>query len=260
MERNSQVPPARRARGLVSALAAVLLLAALAAAPAGAQTCPPFICYIDLTPTGAPYPISGVPAFICPNNTVYPAAGRRAELTVPTSFNPGCTTTDWLAAVVQVDVPLGCSGIKVLVDYDGAPEGWTVNIGDSPTNNGFAGDSGSLPLGQNAEVQILDSTLSVFHGATAPPVDQIAHAQLALQDGSIKFVVEDQFLSWGNPYTFLDAHQFVKNLFFLPDPVGAGENRTLYVGLNRVVFPADPPGQDVSRNGCGARHAIIWTE
>ena len=163
-----------------------------------------------------------------------------------------------MAAVVQVNVPLGCSGIKVLVDYDGEPEGWTVDIGDSETNNGFAGDGGSLPPGQNAEVQILDSTLSVFHAGAAPPIDEVAHAQLALQDGAIKFVVENQFLSWGNPYSYLDAHQVLNNLFFLPDPVGAGENRTLYVALNRVIYPAT--GQDTARNGCGARHAIIWTE
>jgi hypothetical protein len=259
MNRSPQVAVARRLSTLAPGLAAVLLLA-LAAAPAGAQpTCLPFICYVDLTSTGGPYPMSGPPAFICPNSTVYPIAGRRADLTVATPpFNDGCNPNDWRAAVVQVDVPLGCSGIKVLVDYDGEPRGWTVNIGDSPTNNGFAGDAGSLPLGQNAEVQILDSTLTVYHAATAPPVDQLALAQLALNDGAIKFVVENQFLSWGNPYTNLDAHQFVQNLFFLPDPVGAGENRTLYVALNRVISPA--AGQDTSRNGCGARHAIIWTE
>lgn len=255
----SRVQITRRGARLAAGLATVLALA-LAAAPARAA-CLSFICYIDLTPTlpSGSYPVSSLPVFICPNDAVYPAAGRRAERTVPTPpFNDGCTTNDWLAAVVQVNVPVECSGIKVLLDYDGVPEGWTLNIGDSETNNGFAGDGGSLPLGQNAEMQILDSTLSAYHAGTAPPIDQIARADLALTDSSIKVVAEDQFLSWGGPYTQLDAHQFVKNLFFLPNPVGAGENRTLYVGLNRVIFPAT--GQDTFRNGCGARHAIIWTE
>lgn len=245
-------------RLVAAPLIAALALLALGAAPAAAA-CPPFICYVDLTPTGGPYPVSGLPVFICPNTTVYPQAGRNADLTVPTPpYNDGCVTNDWLAAVIQVDVPLGCSGIKVVVDYDGVPEGWTLNVGDSETNNGFAGDSGSLPMGQNAEVQILDSTLTVYHAGDAPPIDQLAEAQLALEDSSFKVLVEDQFLSWGNPYANLDAHQALRNLFFLPDPVGSGENRTLYVGLNRVILPAT--GQNGSRNGCGARHAIIWTE
>jgi hypothetical protein len=257
MSRVSRVPRSSGVRNLGTILAGVLL-AAVAVAPAAAQ-CPAFICYIDLTPTGGPYPISGLPVFICPNSTVYPAAGLRADLSVLTSpYNDGCTPNDWLTAVVQVDVPLGCDGIKVVVDYDGDPLGWTLNIGDSPTNDGFGGDGGSLPIGQNAEVQILDSTLAVYHAASAPPVDQVAQAQLALQDGSIKLVVEDQRLSWGNPHGQLDAHQVLRNLFFLPNPVGVGENRTLYVGLNRVISPTG--GSNGSRNGCGARHAIIWTE
>jgi hypothetical protein len=237
-------------RLVAAPLVAALALLALGAAPAAAN-CPPFICYFDSTP-----PVGG--NFICPNSAVYPAAGRRADPVVNTNFNPDCNAADWLAAVVQVNVPLGCSGIKVVVDYDGEPEGWTLNVGDSDTNNGFAGDGGSLPLGQNAEMQILDSTLTVYHAGDAPPIDQLALAQLALEDSAFKVVVEDQFVSWGNPYANLDAHQALQNLFFLPDPVGAGENRTLYVGLNRVIAPAT--GQNTGRNGCGVRHAIIWTE
>jgi hypothetical protein len=61
--------------------------------------------------------------------------------------------------------------------------------------------------------------------AERPRPRRVAYANLALQDGAIKF---------------------------------AGENRTLYVGLNRVIDPATD--QNTYRNGCGVRHAIIWTE
>lgn len=225
-------------------LAAVLLC--LAAVPARAQTCQPFICYVDLGPN---------PSFICPNSTVYPPAGRRSDPIVITAFNPGCDVNFWKAAVVQVNVPPECSGVTVWVEYAGLPAGFTVNIGDSETNDGFAGDAGSLPIGQNAELQILHEDLTVYSNATAPPVDTLAVQHLALQDGALKFVVKDQSVSWGNPYSILSTPS-LKKLFYLPTD-GSG-NRTVYVGLNRTISPAN--GQNLSRNGCGARHAILFVQ
>jgi len=221
-----------------------VLLCLVAAAPAAAQTCQPYICYVDLGPS---------PAFICPNSNVYPPAGLRSDPIVITADNPGCDTSFWKAAVVQVDVPQGCTGVEVLVQYSGTPIGWTVDIGDSDTDNGFGGDAGSLPLGQNAEVQVLNQTLSVFTAADNPAgVDTIASHLLALKDGALQFVVKDQFVSWGQPYSSLSTPQ-LQQLFFLPS---SGGNRTIYVGLNRVVSPVN--GQNLSRNGCGARHALMW--
>jgi hypothetical protein len=226
-------------------LAAVLLCLA-AAPPARAQGCVPFICYVDLGPS---------PAFICPNSTVYPPAGRRSDPIVNTPVNPGCDVSFWKAAVVQVDVPPQCSGVTVWVEYAGVPEGFTVNIGDSETNDGFAGDAGSLPIGQNAELQVLHEDLTVYSNATAPPVDTLAVQHLALQDGALKFVVKDQFVSWGNPYAVLSTPSLQK-LFFLP--TGGSGNRTIYVGLNRTISPVNGPNG--SRNGCGARHAIMFVQ
>lgn len=229
-------------------LAAVLLCLA-AAPPAQAQlpACQPYICYVDLGPS---------PSFICPNSAVYPPAGRRSDPIVTTADNPGCDVSFWKAAVVQVDVPPECSGVTVWVEYAGTPEGWTVNIGDSDTNNGFGGDGGSLPSGQNAEVQILNQVLSAYSAADDPTgVDTIASHQLALRDGAVKFVVKDQFVSWGQPYSALSTPQ-LDQLFFLPTD-GTG-NRTIYVGLNRVISPVNGPSG--FRNGCGARHAILFVQ
>lgn len=231
--------------GVLGALAAVLLCL-ITAPPVEAQQCIPFICYVDLGPN---------PAFICPNSTVYPPAGRRSDPVVITEFNPGCDVSFWKAAVVQVNVPPECSGLTVWLEYAGTPQGWTAHIGDSPTNDGFAGDAGSLPLGENAEVQILHETLSAYSNATQPPVDRLAFQDMSLTDGSVKFVVKDQFVSWGQPYSAFSTPS-LKKLFFLPTD-GSG-NRTLYVGLNRVVAPADGPNG--SRNGCGARHAILLVQ
>lgn len=232
----------RRALGVLAAL----LLGLSGVAPVEAQGCIPFICYVDLGPS---------PAFICPEATVYPSAGRRLDPIVNTSVNPGCDVNFWKAAVVQVNVPAGCTGVTVLVEYAGVPEGFTVNIGDSETNDGFAGDAGSLPIGQNAELQVLHENLTVYSNAAAPPVDTLAVQHLALQDGALKFVVKDQSVSWGNPYSVL-ATPSLQKLFFLPPP-GTG-NRTVYVGLNRVISPVNGPNG--FRNGCGARHAIMWVQ
>lgn len=232
---------------LLGALATVLLCL-IAAAPAGAQppACQPYICYVDLGPN---------PAFICPNSAVYPPAGRRSDPIVITQHNPGCDVNFWKAAVVQVNVPPECSGVTVWVEYAGDPVGFTVNIGDSETNDGFAGDAGSLPIGQNAEVQILNENLTLYSAASAPPVDTLATQHLALRDGSVKFVVKDQYLSWGQPYS-LFATPSLQKLFFLP--TGGSGNRTVYVGLNRVISPVN--GQNTFRNGCGARHALMFIQ
>lgn len=230
-----------RRNATLTALTLALALGSIAAVPASGQ-CPPFLCYVDLA--------SG--QTVCPNAAVYP--NIQVHPIVATADNAGCDLNFWKAAMVQVDVPPECSGVTVWVEYVGQPKGWTLNIGDSETNNGFAGDSGSLPTGQNAEAQILDENMSVYSAASAPPVDRLTLQHLALTDGAVKFVVKDQFVSWGQPYGDLETPSLSKLFFLGPN----NANRTLYVGFNRVVLPIN--GQDTNRNGCGARHAIIFTQ
>lgn len=234
-------------------LAAAVLLTALVAAPAAAQ-CPQFLCYVDLDVGGGT---------ICPNTTVYPtvtqpapppAAGQppHPDLAVGAASTT-CTGGSFRAVVVQVDVPAECTGVAVWVEYQGDPEEWSVNIGDSITNNGFGGDGGSLPAGQNAEVEVFGELVRLFSAADNPDdVDTLLSQHVALRDGALKFVVEDQFLSWGQPYSALETPD-LERLFFLPDSVVAPENRTIWVGLNRSI--ATP-----SRNGCGARRALIHVQ
>lgn len=225
----------------------LMLLAALpllAAAPAFAQ-CPPFLCYLDLE--------SG--SSVCPNAQVYskvvthPIANGQHSATCDASF--------WKAALVQVDVPAACSGITVWLEYVGDPQGFTLNLGDSETNDGFAGDApGTLPAGQNAEAEIFGDQLRVYHTADMPPVDQLLVQSLELRDGAFKLVAKDQFLSWGQPYGELKTPT-LGELFFLQQ---GNDNRTLYVGINRVIRSDSPGDQNLSRNGCGARHAMIFVQ
>lgn len=235
----------RQIRFLLLACATVVV--ALPSTPAQAQ-CPAFICYLDLQ-QGAPP--------ICPNPAVYTSV-RVDPIVITSPFNDDCDTSAWFAGVVQVDLPAGCIGLEITVEYDGVPEGWTVNIGDSPTNNGFGGDAGSQPPGQNAELDVLDDQLTLWSGATnASGVTKLAAQLLPLgPDAALKFVVEDQFVSWGSPYTA--ATSVDDRLFFVPTGPTPPDNRRLFAAFNRVISPVGLPNS--SRNGCGVGHVLMFTK
>lgn len=214
---------------------AVLLLAGGTAAEA--QTCVPFLAYVDLDKNGGSI---DTPPHLTVSDHV---------TTQSSQFNPECNVKDWKAAVITVTIPPACSCATVWVEFDGEPEGWTVNIGDSDSNNGFGGDAGSIPLGQNAEVDVLDQRLTVWSAADNPAeVDPLLVQHLGLTDGSLKFVVCDQSVSVGQPLSKLETPD-LQRLFFLPAAPQGAENRTFYVGLNRTVANA-------GRSGCGARRAL----
>ena len=220
------------------ALAAALALLVVAAPPAAAQGCAAYICYVDLVQGAA----------ICPNGSVYQVTALGDVAT----NDPDCPATV-KAAVVEVTVPAGCSGFAATVEYGGEPHGHTVDIGDSPTDNGYGGDAGSLPAGQNAEVHVVNEQLFVFNAASVPEeVETLATANLALEDGALRFVVGNQSVSWSQPYTALETPD-LERLFFLPDNPVAPDNRTIYVGLNRVIA-------NTGRTGCGVRHALLFTQ
>lgn len=223
---------------LLAALAAVALLG-LAASPAAAQ-CPPFICYLDLVSGHA----------ICPNDAVYKNTvdGQRIEDAHFDDLSGSCSATPH-GIVVRVDLPAGCTGLEVITEFDSDTEGHQLNVGDSVTNNGFGGDAGSSPVGQNAEVHVVDDRLLVFSAADNPgDVDTLAGADLALRDGALKLVVDDQFVSWGQPYTAMETPD-LERLFFLGNNP---DNRTLYVAANRVIA-------NLGRIGCGVRHVLMFT-
>lgn len=160
--------------------------------------------------------------------------------------DPGCPLR---LLKLRVNVPDACSKAVVWVQFEGPSSGWTLNVGDSPTNNGFGGDAGTTA--RNAELQILDDVLSVYSSATDPlNLDRLAFQHLGVTDGALNVVVADQSLSWGQPYTLLSSPN-VPRLFAIPD-VG-GDGRSFYVGLNRVVA-------NTSRVGCGARRVLITFE
>jgi hypothetical protein len=190
----------------------------------------------------------------CPGNPFYldlktGVTSANPQITFKSALaNSPAPCTGWKEAVLKIDLR-GCTQANVVVEYEGTPKDWTVNLGDSPTNDGFAGDAGTTP--NNAEMWIVNEDLSVANGGNAPGVidNPIARLDMALTDSALKFVVKNQYLSIGNPAGLLQTPN-TKKLFAIPDTAVAAEGSNIYLGINRTI--ANP-----SRRGCGARRVLI---
>lgn len=192
--------------------------------------CPAAPFYIDLK--------SGLAGTINGANT------QVSVLSLAASTVAGCS--GWKEAVLKINL-IGCTKATLLGEWEGVPKDWTLNIGDSPTNDGFAGDAGTTA--NDAELWILQESMSIADNGSAPN-NPIFKQDLSLTDSSLKFVVKNQFISWGQPYGFLQTPS-TKQLFALPDPSPSTDGSNIYAGLNRVI---SGPG---TRRGCGLRRMLV---
>lgn len=210
-----------------------LVLAIVSAAAANAA-CPTSVFFADLA-----LPLTGT--YGTPASTVTVVPGTLAKV-APCPFNQ---------VVLELNIPTGCTTVIANVEFEGPPKGWQLDLGNSPTNDGFAGDANSTG-GANAELWILEANglnnLSIANGGTSPAVidNPLVSQSVSLLDSSLKFVVKDQSVSWGQPHELVQTPAS-KNLFRFPHP-GTAPN-ALWLGLNRVIA-------NNSRNGCGARS--VW--
>lgn len=158
----------------------------------------------------------------------------------------------WHEMVLQLNIPRGCTAVTLDASYEGTPVAWTLNIGDSPTNDGFSGDAGTTP--HNAELWVRDETITVSNAGSNPGVIDVplVHDHLSLHDSGLKFLVKDQYVSWGQPYQSVQS-PINKFLFALPDTTLRENQNTIYAGLNRVISGAPWNG----RTGCGLRAVTI---
>jgi len=131
-----------------------------------------------------------------------------------------------------------------VVEYEGIPEGYSLNIGDSPTNDGWSGDAGTASC---AELQIGTQTLKVYGKAYGPGQCHTYGTQnYVLQDGALKIVIRDKFVSVGQPYMPMQDAE----LYQLPD-VGRPDGFKIYAAFNSVV------SQRQDRVGKGLRRVMI---
>jgi hypothetical protein len=91
-------------------------------------------------------------------------SGASPGVTVTGLFNQGpvsnsCATGNWWKGFVKVDLtPLPPSNLPrsafFTVEYEGTPWGWTVDIGDSPTDNGYGGNDGTSEKAAEVQTQV----------------------------------------------------------------------------------------------------------
>ncbi|HEV8581185.1 MAG TPA: hypothetical protein VGX68_19135 [Thermoanaerobaculia bacterium] len=220
----------------------VLGLLLLAAVPAAVQAaCPSGIAVLDLKTLNA---YSNLGSFVSFNPGGNP---------LPVPATAACpAAAGWKMAVLKIVVPGApntCTQANIVVEYEGLPSAWTVNLGDSPTNDGYAGDGGTTD--NDAELWVLGEDLSLANGGTLAQVNNpLAMQHLSLTNGSLKFLVKNQFVSWGQPYSVVQSPAS-KFLFAIPDTtVPAADQRAIYLGLNRVIA-------GTHRTGCGARRVLV---
>jgi hypothetical protein len=233
-----------RRRLRASLLVPLLLVFIALALPATGYAAPQLVAFINLrnTPNVAP-------TFIPVGNAV---TGLSALALSPHASNDGT----FFMLAVKVDLT-GFTRACFSLDFEGTPAGWTLNVGDDPTNDGFGGGTLSSSV---AEVQILEEIMSMFSIALAPGVvDQLVTERLRLLDGAFKICVGDDLVTWGNPAGALNTTNS-KIGFQIPDlapatgfsPAGNG-NREIFAGFNRVV-------SGTARNGVGLARVVISLE
>lgn len=193
---------------------------------------------------------------------------------IPVGANPCAAPITLLANGLQpvfqltLDVTTtGYSKAMFCVTYGLTPTAWTVDIGDSPTNDGYGGDYGS---NSNAgEFDVVNNTMDVYPTYTNPGTGGITAIHLAdAQNMSIRgrttaYIVADGRLSWNPPAkvcpavpasTYLSNTVFgynTQDLYALngePDSYHSGTpNWDIFASFNRVINGTYRSGSGVTR-------------
>ena len=173
----------------VSPLIFLLVALALGATPA-ASRCKPVEagpCVLDLHGEGAPRA-----AAICGNEAWEP----HLSFDLPERF-ADVDGNGWHETVIELnlDPGLGCGCVVFRIVFEGEPTGHSVNIGDSPTNDGHGGDAFSTLF--DAELMLQGDDLTAF-GSEKPQSQSDAQIfglrDLPIEDGVLELEVCDQSL------------------------------------------------------------------
>lgn len=227
-----------------SSVVGIALLAVLAAAPAEAGTVGTgtYTCVINISP---------VSSHDCHDGT--------GIVTL--------TTNSGNARVARIDLnqAFAWQSVNVLVNVCN-PTGWTVNVGDSPSNNGGGGDGATTR--HDAEAELNGSTLNVFYsdiGGTGLH-SQLTGAVATSGCSSQQWTVIQDGLSYDDDGNTADAPRATASgslaagthLFDFP-PYNEADSEDsssldadkLYLGLNRTI------GSSI-RTGTGVNRACIF--
>lgn len=238
------------------------------------------------SPVSGPCPVTGAkPCLIELHGPHAPSASpsclsepwsRFVKLVQPKKFSDA-NKDGWYEAVLEItlDPAKDCGCATFHISYDAPPYFFTVNIGDSPTNDGYGGDAGTTL--DAAEMQILGSHLAVFtsgrpRGGTSP-IELLYESDLPpLVGRSIDLEICDQTLGFtlppgkGNPEPMRWRLQTVDlgllySLARAPAP-GSPEKKPapggnqIYAAFNRVIHVKDGAASH-GRIGSGVKRVEI---
>jgi hypothetical protein len=157
-------------------------------------------------------------------------------------------------AVVEVDLdPTKNNHTRVAFElhYDETPQGMTLNIGDSSTNDGYGGDARTQS--NDAEIQVVDAMLSVYGNDYMILGERdMLNLPHFVNHASVNLIeVRDQRLDWA----FDGAAGYLSSwfLFALNGQVDweGPSNYKIYAGFNRSIYRTD-------RNGTGLGLVVIF--
>jgi hypothetical protein len=212
------------------------------------------------------------------------------------SVSPNCTTEPWSKFVtftlpdrisdsnrdawwetvmkVDIDATKGCSCAIFRVFYDSPVLSYSVNIGDSPTNNGTGGDAGTTF--KEAEMQIVDDRLEVYtasRGGGARNVERIFAMDLTpLEARSLDLKVCDESLEFWMPEgpggvrpTSWKLQTPASGLLYdlTPSATYEGQSATkrradgIFAAFNRIIHVKEGAPSPPQRVGTGVRQVEI---
>jgi hypothetical protein len=156
----------------------------------------------------------------------------------------------------------------VRVAFGSRVAGFSVHLGNSPTNDGYGGDQGTTP--DSAEAYLLERQLSVFTAVRAalPRVDRLLDVVVpSLVNRTMEFEVCDQALGVEvlpdrpgvDPLKWRLETASSRLLFSLGPTPAAGKRETggsIYAGFNRVIHRTTGAASH-ARFGSGVRRVEI---
>lgn len=142
--------------------------------------------------------------------------------------------------------------VRFYIYYGDAPDGWSVNIGDSESNNGYAGDGGDQS--NDAEIQIVNGGLAIYGNDYIPPdqtTDKLRHIRSIVnfvkKDSLILLKVGNGLFGWSETDQLRSPYLYALN--GQKDDEGS-TNYEIYAAFNRVI------GTD-GRSGTGVTHIVV---
>jgi len=144
------------------------------------------------------------------------------------------------------------------IHYDGAPTGLSVNIGDSSTNNGGSGDSGTQSNDAELQIGALQGSpaadyqrFQVFGNDNTPPGQKVQAdvAGLGTQAHDVFLTIGNEYAAW-NGGAGLEGNVTSPYLFALNGQADSEGpvNHDIYAAFNRVI---SDPGTDRLGSGVG---------